>query len=74
MKCVMITIKSYFVNNFYLHISAYIMQAAVSGLQTQPIINAVIDGEDIVYRDYIDISIAVGTPKVCESAFFIWLF
>lgn len=42
----------------------YILQAAVSGLQNQPIINAVIDGDDIIYRDYIDISIAVGTPKV----------
>lgn len=28
--------------------------------------NAVIDGDDIIYRDYIDISIAVGTPKVCQ--------
>ncbi|KAL7217921.1 hypothetical protein ACSBR2_011197 [Camellia fascicularis] len=37
--------------------------AAVSGLQNQPIINAVIDGDDIIYRDYIDISIAVGTTK-----------
>ncbi|KAJ9672158.1 hypothetical protein PVL29_025695 [Vitis rotundifolia] len=37
--------------------------AAVSGLQSQPIINAVIDGDDIIYRDYIDISMAVGTPK-----------
>lgn len=42
-----------------------ILQAAVSGLQNQPIINAVIDGDDIIYRDYVDISIAVGTPKVC---------
>jgi len=39
------------------------VKAAVSGLQHQPIINAVIDGEDIIYREYIDISIAVGTPK-----------
>ncbi|KAK9155665.1 hypothetical protein Sjap_003145 [Stephania japonica] len=39
------------------------VKAAVSGLQYQPIINAVIDGDDIIYRDYIDISIAVGTPK-----------
>ncbi|XP_031491849.1 dihydrolipoyllysine-residue succinyltransferase component of 2-oxoglutarate dehydrogenase complex 2, mitochondrial-like [Nymphaea colorata] len=39
------------------------IKAAVSGLQQQPIINAVIDGEDIIYRDDIDISIAVGTPK-----------
>ncbi|KAG0447916.1 hypothetical protein HPP92_028088 [Vanilla planifolia] len=39
------------------------VKAAVSGLQNQPIVNAVIDGEDIIYRDYIDISIAVGTAK-----------
>ncbi|XP_021294143.1 dihydrolipoyllysine-residue succinyltransferase component of 2-oxoglutarate dehydrogenase complex 2, mitochondrial-like [Herrania umbratica] len=39
------------------------IKAAVSALQNQPIINAVIDGDDIIYRDYIDISIAVGTPK-----------
>lgn len=28
-----------------------------------PAVNAVIDGDDIVYRDYKDISIAVATPK-----------
>ncbi|XP_008801119.1 dihydrolipoyllysine-residue succinyltransferase component of 2-oxoglutarate dehydrogenase complex 1, mitochondrial-like [Phoenix dactylifera] len=39
------------------------VKAAVSALQNQPIINAVIDGEDIIYREYIDISIAVGTRK-----------
>ncbi|XP_075091086.1 dihydrolipoyllysine-residue succinyltransferase component of 2-oxoglutarate dehydrogenase complex 1, mitochondrial-like isoform X3 [Nicotiana tabacum] len=39
------------------------VKAAVSALQSQPIVNAVIDGDDIIYRDYIDISIAVGTPK-----------
>ncbi|RWR74461.1 dihydrolipoyllysine-residue succinyltransferase component of 2-oxoglutarate dehydrogenase complex 1, mitochondrial-like protein [Cinnamomum micranthum f. kanehirae] len=39
------------------------VKAAVSALQNQPIVNAVIDGEDIIYREYIDISIAVGTPK-----------
>ncbi|KAF5944195.1 hypothetical protein HYC85_018272 [Camellia sinensis] len=40
------------------------VKAALSGLQNQSIINAVIDGDDIIYRDYIDISIAVGTPKM----------
>ncbi|KAL7235458.1 hypothetical protein ACSBR1_018873 [Camellia fascicularis] len=40
------------------------VKAAVSGPQNQPIINAVIDGDDIIYRDYIDINIAVGTPKM----------
>ncbi|GFZ21980.1 dihydrolipoamide succinyltransferase [Actinidia rufa] len=47
--------------NFLL--SGAFKEAAVSGLQNQPIINAVIDGDDIIYRDYVDISIAVGTPK-----------
>ncbi|KAF2538550.1 hypothetical protein F2Q68_00021708 [Brassica cretica] len=39
------------------------IKAAVSALQAQPVVNAVIDGDDIIYRDYIDISIAVGTSK-----------
>ena len=36
----------------------------MSALQEQPVVNAVIDGDDIIYRDYVDISIAVGTQKV----------
>ncbi|GAA0171049.1 transferase [Lithospermum erythrorhizon] len=39
------------------------VKAAVSALEAQPTINAVIDGDDIIYRDYVDISIAVGTKK-----------
>ncbi|CAI9782202.1 unnamed protein product [Fraxinus pennsylvanica] len=39
------------------------VKAAVSALQNQPIVNVVIDGDDIIYRDYVDISIAVGNPK-----------
>ncbi|KAL3308028.1 hypothetical protein Ciccas_013447, partial [Cichlidogyrus casuarinus] len=38
-------------------------KAAAYALQDQPVVNAVIDGEEIVYRDYVDISIAVATPK-----------
>jgi 2-oxoglutarate dehydrogenase E2 component (dihydrolipoamide succinyltransferase) len=38
------------------------VRAATSALQTQPVVNAVIDGTDIVYRDYVDISVAVATP------------
>lgn len=40
------------------------MAGAVAALKEQPVINAVIDGSDIVYRDSIDISIAVASPKV----------
>ncbi|KAH8956747.1 hypothetical protein BDL97_07G058500 [Sphagnum fallax] len=39
------------------------VKAAVSALQQLPSVNAVIDGDDIIYRDYVDISIAVGTAK-----------
>ncbi|XP_006647261.2 dihydrolipoyllysine-residue succinyltransferase component of 2-oxoglutarate dehydrogenase complex 1, mitochondrial-like [Oryza brachyantha] len=39
------------------------VKAAVSALQNQPVVNAVIDGDDIIYREYIDISVAVGTSK-----------
>jgi 2-oxoglutarate dehydrogenase E2 component (dihydrolipoamide succinyltransferase) len=42
--------------------SAFI-RASVAALQEVPAVNGVIDGEDVVYRDYYDISVAVGTPK-----------
>ncbi|KAI4468909.1 dihydrolipoyllysine-residue succinyltransferase [Holotrichia oblita] len=38
-------------------------KAAAYALQEQPVLNAVIDGQEIVYRDYVDISVAVATPK-----------
>ena len=45
--------------------SAFI-KASAYALQEQPIVNAVIEDLDIVYRDYIDISVAVSTPKVSD--------
>nr|CAH8839540.1 unnamed protein product [Trichobilharzia regenti] len=38
-------------------------KASAIALMDQPAVNAVIDGTDIIYRDYVDISIAVATPK-----------
>ncbi|VDD83106.1 unnamed protein product [Mesocestoides corti] len=38
-------------------------KAAAFALQDQPIVNAYIDGKDIVYRNYVDLSIAVASPK-----------
>ncbi|XP_016987952.2 dihydrolipoyllysine-residue succinyltransferase component of 2-oxoglutarate dehydrogenase complex, mitochondrial [Drosophila rhopaloa] len=38
-------------------------KASAYALQDQPVVNAVIDGTDIVYRDYVDISVAVATPR-----------
>jgi 2-oxoglutarate dehydrogenase E2 component (dihydrolipoamide succinyltransferase) len=43
--------------------SAFI-KAAASALVEMPSVNAVIDQTEIVYRDYVDISVAVATPKV----------
>ena len=42
--------------------SAFV-KAAADALEAVPAVNAVIDGDEIVYRDYTDISIAVATPK-----------
>ena len=42
---------------------SFFVKASVVCLKNQPIVNAVIDGNQIVYRDYIDISVAVATPS-----------
>lgn len=42
--------------------SAFV-KASTEALQDIPAVNGVIDGTDIIYRDYYDISIAVATPK-----------
>ncbi|MBK7425298.1 MAG: 2-oxoglutarate dehydrogenase complex dihydrolipoyllysine-residue succinyltransferase [Propionivibrio sp.] len=41
----------------------FFVKAAVAALQKFPIINASVDGTDIVYHGYIDIGIAVGSPR-----------
>ena len=41
----------------------FFVKACVSALQKQPGVNAYIDGDEIEYHDYVDISVAVGTPK-----------
>ncbi len=38
-------------------------KAAAFALQDQPIVNGYIDGKEIVYRNYVDLSIAVASPK-----------
>ena len=38
------------------------MKASVQALKEQPVVNAVIDDGETVYRDFIDISTAVSTP------------
>uniref|UniRef100_A0A182NG46 Dihydrolipoyllysine-residue succinyltransferase component of 2-oxoglutarate dehydrogenase complex, mitochondrial n=1 Tax=Anopheles dirus TaxID=7168 RepID=A0A182NG46_9DIPT len=38
-------------------------KAAAYALQDQPVVNAVIGENEIIYRDYVDISVAVASPK-----------
>jgi 2-oxoglutarate dehydrogenase E2 component (dihydrolipoamide succinyltransferase) len=42
---------------------SFFVKAAVAALKKFPIINASIDGNDIVYHGYFDIGIAVGSPR-----------
>ena len=44
--------------------SAFV-KASAYALQSSPVVNAVIEGQEIIYRDFVDISVAVATPKVC---------
>lgn len=39
------------------------LKASAYALQDQPVVNAVIENNEIIYRDYVDISVAVATPK-----------
>jgi len=42
---------------------SFFVTACVSALREHEGINAYIDGDEIEYHDYVDISVAVGTPK-----------
>ena len=39
------------------------VKAAVSALKRYPVVNASVDGAEIVYHGYFDIGIAVGSPR-----------
>jgi 2-oxoglutarate dehydrogenase E2 component (dihydrolipoamide succinyltransferase) len=42
---------------------SFFVKAAVLALTDVPAVNGSIDGEEIVYRDYVDVSIAVSAPQ-----------
>ena len=42
---------------------SFFVKAAVAALKKYPVINASIDGSDIVYHGYFDIGIAIGSPR-----------
>lgn len=50
-------------HNLKLGFMSAFLKASAYALQDQPVVNAVIEGNDVVYRDYIDISVAVASPK-----------
>ena len=43
--------------------TSFFVKAVVAALKKYPIINASVDGNDIVYHDFYDIGIAVGSPR-----------
>jgi 2-oxoglutarate dehydrogenase E2 component (dihydrolipoamide succinyltransferase) len=42
---------------------SFFVKAAVSALKRYPVVNASVDGTEIVYHGYFDIGIAVGSPR-----------
>ncbi|CAF3122856.1 unnamed protein product [Rotaria socialis] len=50
-------------HNIKLGFMSAFVKASACALTDSPIVNAVIDGNEIVYRDYVDISVAVASPK-----------
>lgn len=49
--------------NVGLGFMSFFTKATSMALEAFPIINARVDGEDIIYHDYADIGVAVSTPK-----------
>ena len=48
--------------------SAFV-KASVQGLKDQPAINACIEGKEVVYKDYMDVSVAVASPTGLVTSF-----
>ena len=42
---------------------SFFVKACIAGLKELPAVNAEIDGDDLVYKNYYDIGVAVGTPQ-----------
>ena len=50
-------------NGIKLGFMSFFAKAAANALQRHPVVNASVDGDDIIYHGYADISIAVSTDK-----------
>ncbi|KZD08272.1 2-oxoglutarate dehydrogenase complex dihydrolipoyllysine-residue succinyltransferase [Oceanibaculum pacificum] len=42
---------------------SFFVKAAIAALKELPAVNAEIDGDDVIYKNYYDIGVAVGTPQ-----------
>ena len=42
---------------------SFFVKACIAALKELPAVNAEIEGDDIVYKNYYDIGVAVGTPQ-----------
>jgi 2-oxoglutarate dehydrogenase E2 component (dihydrolipoamide succinyltransferase) len=42
---------------------SFFVKAAVAALKKYPVLNASVDGKDIIYHGYFDIGVAVGSPR-----------
>ena len=57
---------------------SFFLKACTAALMEMPVVNSVIEGDNIIYRDFVDISVAVSTPtglmvpviRNCESKSF----
>src|SRR3546814_15441226 len=43
--------------------TSFFVKAAVAALKKYPVVNASVDGKDIIYHGYLVIGIAVGSPR-----------
>jgi len=50
-------------NGIKLGFMSFFVKAAANALQRYPIVNAAVDGDDVIYHGYADISVAVSTDK-----------
>ena len=51
-----------------LGLMSFFVKAAVESLKKFPTVNAYIDGDDIVYHAYCDVSVAISSDRACRSS------
>src|SRR3546814_15147829 len=42
---------------------SFFVKACITALKELPAVNAEVDGDDLVYKNYYDVGVAVGTPQ-----------